>query len=88
MRNIKVHFNAFGDKRENVFEFYADTKNDEASCEYVYHMSNAPEEILNGLQYNLAKKWRALKLRSLSVGDTVQVGNRKFQCESFGWKEL
>lgn len=88
IKNIKVHLDAFGDKRENVFAFDADHGDDKESCEYVFHFSNAPELMLDELQTRFASKWRALGLRSLSVGDIVQVNDRKYRCESFGWKEL
>lgn len=35
----------------------------------------------------LAKRYRARRLRSLSVGDVVMIDGQAYSCESVGWKE-
>ena len=45
----------------------------EALCEMAFQAFNAPEEFLSGRNLSLARRYRANRLRSLSVGDVIQV---------------
>ena len=54
----------------------------------MFHIFNAPEEILSDWEQVLARDFRAGGNYSLSVGDVVEVDGKQFLCESFGWKEL
>lgn len=36
----------------------------------------------------MAVQYDSLRLRSLSVGDVVSVGETAFACEAFGWKKI
>ena len=57
-------------------------------AEQMFHIFNAPEEILSNWEQALAKDFRKDGNYSLSVGDVVEVKGKQFLCESFGWKEL
>lgn len=54
----------------------------------MFEAFNAPEEMLKGVQLNRASQYRARRLRSLSVGDVVQVGDVMLACASVGWIRL
>lgn len=57
-------------------------------AEQMFHILNAPEEILSEWEQTLAKDFRKDGNYSLSVGDVVEVDGKQFLCKSFGWKEL
>ena len=61
---------------------------DEEVAEYVFHILNAPEEMLNEVELKIANDFRAPGNYSLSTGDIVEVDGVQFLCESFGWKEV
>ena len=54
----------------------------------MFHILNAPEELLEDWERSIAEEFRALDNYSLSVGDVVEVEGTQWLCESFGWKEL
>ena len=60
----------------------------EEVAEYVFHVLNAPEEILNEVELIIANHFRSPGNYSLSTGDVVEVDGVSFLCESFGWKEI
>ena len=60
----------------------------EKVAEYVFHILNAPEEILSEEEIEIANDFRAPGNYSLSTGDIVEVDGVGFLCESFGWKEV
>ena len=60
----------------------------EEVAEYVFHILNAPEEMLSEVELKIANDFRAKKHYSLSTGDIVVVDGDHFLCESFGWKKL
>jgi hypothetical protein len=60
----------------------------EEVAEYVFHILNAPEEMLSEEEINIANDFRAPGNYSLSTGDIVEVDGVRFLCESFGWKEV
>jgi hypothetical protein len=57
-------------------------------AELVFHILNAPEEMLSEVELKIANDFRAKKHYSLSTGDIVVVDGEYFLCESFGWKKL
>ena len=63
-------------------------KEGKEGAEQMFHIFNAPEEILSNWEQALAKDFRKDGNYSLSVGDVVEVDGEQFLCESFGWKEL
>jgi len=58
-----------------------------AIAEKLFHIFNAPEEMLNEYEQVLVGDFRKDGNYSLSVGDVVQVDDTYYLCESFGWKE-
>ena len=60
----------------------------EEVAELMFHILNAPEEMLSEVELEIAKEFRALDNYSLSTGDVVEVDGEGFLCESFGWKKL
>lgn len=63
-------------------------KEGKEGAEQMFHIFNAPEEMLSNWEQALAKDFRKDGNYSLSVGDVVEVRGKQFLCESFGWKEL
>ena len=63
-------------------------KEGKEGAEQMFHIFNAPEEILSNWEQTLAKDFRDPGNYSLSVGDVVEVKGKQFLCESFGWREL
>jgi hypothetical protein len=60
----------------------------EEAAELVFHILNAPEEMLSEVELNIANDFRAQRHYSLSTGDIVVVDGEYFLCESFGWKKI
>lgn len=60
----------------------------EEVAEYVFHVLNAPEELLDEVELNIANDFRAPGNYSLSTGDIVEVDGEHFLCESIGWKKI
>ena len=60
----------------------------EEVAEYVFHVLNAPDEILDEAELQIANDFRGKKHYSLSTGDIVVVDGEYFLCESFGWKKI
>ena len=56
---------------------------------WAFQAFNAPEEFLSGEGLWACQQYRANRLRSLSVGDVVQVGAEEFfRCDPCGWTRL
>lgn len=60
----------------------------EEAAELMFHILNAPEEMLSEVELKIANDFRALDNYSLSTGDVVEVDGVGYLCESFGWKEI
>jgi len=101
MNNIKVHrpiehcFSFEVDEnteRKVVFEYELPTikkeRFGEEAAELVFHITNAPEEMLSEEELEVAKAFRDKGNYSLSTGDIVEVDGEMFLCESFGWKKV
>lgn len=74
-------------------ELFADTpEGDKGVCEQAFLLFNAPEECLTPRERNLARDYRGLGLRSLSVGDVVFIQRgaslRAYACNAVGWTRL
>ena len=79
--------------REEVFKTPSNVgpvklKEGAEGAEQMFHIFNAPEEMLSNWEQALAKEFRAPGNYSLSVGDVVEVKGKQFLCESFGWKAI
>jgi hypothetical protein len=71
--------------RRHAFTYYTD-KDGERAAEQAYHITNAPESILNEFEQHIAELFRATRTMSLSVGDVVRVGDEvEYLCASEGW---
>lgn len=99
--SIKIHrpseFRGSSDADENternvVFECDLPTiekeRFAEEAAELMFHILNAPKEMLSEVELQIANDFRALGNYSLSTGDVVEVDGVGFLCESFGWKEV
>ena len=60
----------------------------EEVAELMFHILNAPEEMLSEEEIEIANDFRAPGNYSLSTGDIVEVDGVGILCESFGWKEV
>ena len=60
----------------------------EEVAEFMFHVLNAPEELLNESELNIANDFREPGNYSLSTGDVVEVDGVGFLCESIGWKQI
>ena len=78
--------------RTKIYEAYiTEIKKDlvgEKVAERMFHILNAPEEMLSEVELKIANHFRAPGNYSLSTGDVVEVNGVSFLCESFGWKEV
>ena len=83
-----IHAGFGGDPNEVKFT-YLDKSNEvnEEICERAFHMFNAPMELLNEEDGMIAVAYRTEKLRSLSVGDIVEVDGERWLCKPFGWQK-
>jgi hypothetical protein len=71
--------------RKHAFTYFT-AKDAEEAAQEAYHITNAPESILNEFEQHIAELFRATKTMSLSVGDVVRVGDRvEYLCASEGW---
>lgn len=78
-----------GDEVAPVFVFTAGDHNLVDNIpELAFRLFNAPIEYLTPDDAAIANRYRANRLRSLSVGDLVQVDGEFFACDRFGFKKL
>ena len=57
-------------------------------AEQMFHILNAPVEMLSNWEQELAADFRKDGNYSLSVGDVVEVDGKQFLCEAYDWKPL
>lgn len=69
-----------------VFVYVAEHSPD--TPERAFRMFNAHEEYLTEGELVITRRYRANRLRSLSVGDIVQAGQHFFSCETSGFQQL
>ena len=92
--NERDQFGDGADYKGNRWEVYKTSyfskkfKPGKEAAEQMFHICNAPEEILEDWERFIAEKFREPGNYSLSVGDVVEVDGTQWLCESFGWKEL
>ncbi len=60
----------------------------EEVADFVFHILNAPQEMLNEAELKIATDFRDLGNYSLSTGDIVVVDGEHFLCESVGWNKI
>lgn len=78
--------------RHEAFSYKSKFEGEEA-CEEVYHLTNAPEDLLEDYQKEIIKDFKG---SPLSVGDVVRVETLVkglktadyYLCKSFGWEKF
>jgi hypothetical protein len=70
-----------------VFNYESELTGEPAADE-AFALFNMPDESLPSERRELVSQYRLKRLRSLSVGDIVHVGEEQFYCDSFSWKLL
>ena len=92
LKRIKIFHGAFNDEDINECKFeklhWTSTTNDNELVELLFKAFNAPDHYLTEEEEKLNKEYRAQKLRSLSVGDIVQLNGRRYKCAPEGWEEI
>ena len=100
MNNIKIHrpinsrYAFEADEfaaRKTVFDYDLTNETERSAeeiAELVFHMTNAPKEMLSEKELKFASAFRDKGNYSLSTGDIVEVDGEHFLCESFGWKKI
>ena len=89
--SVDIYFGAFCDEdiKKRVFHYIDHVGRwDSDVLDRAFKLFNAPEDFLNPEEVKIAKRYRRQGLRSLSVGDVVEVDNVKYLCEGVGWRKL
>ena len=89
--SVDIYLGAFCDEDINkrVFHYIDHVGRwDSDILDRAFKLFNAPEEFLDPEELKITKVYRRQGLRSLSVGDIVEVDNIKYLCESVGWRKL
>jgi hypothetical protein len=89
--NVTIYHAGFGgDKNKSVYSYQEKKlENDKEICERAFNMFNAPLEYLQeDDDFFIGTDYRSKRLRSLSVGDIVEVNNTKWICRPVGWQLL
>jgi len=87
---VSIYHGAFRDEDVNKRVFtYMDWGDSKVNfiLDKAFKMFNAPPEVLDEDELEIMEQYRKKQLRSLSVGDVVQVEDVKYVCQSFGWKK-
>ncbi len=87
MPNVNIYHGAFDDEDVHACVFsYTDgvSINDKEILARAFEMFNAPFEYLNEEDQAIFKMYRPL--RSLSVGDVVEINGLRYQCMPIGWE--
>ena len=82
--SVDIYFGAFCDEdiKKRVFHYIDNAHRwDSDILERAFELFNAPLEYLDDDDLEIAQRYRDEKLRSLSVGDVVEVDNVKYLCE-------
>jgi hypothetical protein len=86
---INIYHGAFEEDDLNKRVFSYTTADDPADCgpilKRAFEIFNAPIEYLGKDDSYIARRYRFQRLRSLSVGDVVEVEGVRHQCLSSGW---
>jgi hypothetical protein len=89
--DVNIYFGAFCDEDINkrVFHYIDNVHRwDRDILERAFELFNAPLEYLEDDGFIIASRYRGEKLRSLSVGDVVEIDKIKYLCEGVGWRKL
>jgi len=87
---VNIYHAGFGGDPDKVVYSYVDKEGrfDKDICENAFELFNAPLELIKGdYEYFIATDYRSKQLRSLSVGDIVQVDEVKWVCRPVGWQK-
>ena len=84
---VNIYHGAFRDEDVNkqVFSYTDYTNLDSQILDRSFEMFNAPPEFLKEGDDVIAVQYRNEKLRSLSVGDVVEIDGVRHQCLPVGW---
>ena len=92
LKRIKIFHGSFDDENINECKFeklhWTTATNNKKLLELLFKAFNAPNHYLTEEEKGLNKEYRAHKLRSLSVGDIVQLDGRRYKCLPTGWEEI
>lgn len=69
-----------------VFRYETDVEDDLVACEEAFHLFNVGDDPTFGEPDPRALEYRSKWLRSLSVGDVVEIDGRRHRCASMGWE--
>ena len=81
----------YGDEVTPVFAYSPEGKDDYTPAmlaEDAFRIFNAPQEYLSPADVKIEARYRANKLRSLSVGDIVMVDGEVFAVAVTGWRRI
>ena len=90
-KKVKIYHSGFEGDRDEVVYSYLERKLevDKEICERAFHMFNAPLDYLEDDEdFFIGTDYRSKRLRSLSVGDIVEVNDTKWICRPIGWQLL
>lgn len=90
---LKKDYKALGEKGLSLFEAswdmprihafsFSTTKTGVDAAEQLFHLTNAPHEVLNEVEIATLAGYRG---PSMSVGDIAQVDGVEYLCDSIGW---
>lgn len=84
---VNIYHGAFEDEDVNkqVFSYTDYTNLDSQILDRAFEMFNAPPEFLKDKDVIIANLYRDEHLRSLSVGDVVEIDGVRHQCLAIGW---
>jgi len=84
---VNIYHGAFRDEDVNkrVFSYTDYTNLDSQILDRAFEMFNAPPEFLRDKDVIIANLYRDEHLRSLSVGDVVEIDGVRHQCLGIGW---
>ena len=84
---VNIYHGAFRDEDINkrVFSYIDYTNLDSQILDRAFEMFNAPPEFLRDKDVIIANLYRDEHLRSLSVGDVVEIDGVRHQCLGIGW---
>ena len=92
LKRIKIFHGAFDDENINECKFeklhWTSTADNKELLELLFKAFNSPDHYLTEEEEKLNKKYRAQKLRSISVGDIIQIDGRRYECMLEGWEEI
>ena len=92
LKRIKIFHGAFDDENINECKFeklhWTTAANDKKLLELLFKAFNSPDHYLTEEEEKLNKGYKAQKLRSISVGDIIQLDGRRYRCALEGWEEI